>query len=113
MSRTFALCLLFVSQAALAQPAPAPKPAPAARRAAPATALPPEPTAQAPAEPALPQVSDDMLAPVPPATNVLQSWRDALRVLRQNSTTLRSLQAQQDISRAQAREALAPALPQL
>jgi outer membrane protein TolC len=52
-----------------------------------------------------------MLAPAPPATNVLQSWRDALRLLRQNSSTLRSLQAQQDVARAQAREALAPALP--
>jgi outer membrane protein TolC len=54
-----------------------------------------------------------MLAPVPPATNVLQSWRDALRLLRQNSSTLRTLQAQQDVARAQARQALAPALPTL
>ncbi len=52
-----------------------------------------------------------MLAPVPPATNVLQNWRDALRLLRQNSSTLRTLQAQEDVSRAQARQALAPALP--
>ena len=115
--RSLALCLLFVSQAALAQPAP--KPAPAARRALPAAPVPPaapvtpEPPGPPPAEPVLPQISDDMLAPVPPATNVLQSWRDALRLLRQNSTTLRSLQAQQDVARAQAREALAPALPQL
>jgi outer membrane protein TolC len=52
-----------------------------------------------------------MLAAVPPATNVLQSWRDALRLLRQNSSTLRTLEAQQEVSRAQARQALAPALP--
>ena len=52
-----------------------------------------------------------MLAAVPPATNVLQSWRDALRLLRQNSSTLRTLEAQQDAARAQARQALAPALP--
>jgi len=52
-----------------------------------------------------------MLAAVPPATNVLQSWRDALRLLRQNSSTLRTLEAQQDVARAQARQALAPALP--
>jgi len=117
--RSLALCLFFLSQAALAQPAPAPppKPAAAARRAAPAAppaaTVPPEPTPQPTAEPSLPQVTDDMLAPVPPATNVLQSWRDALRLLRQNSTTLRSLQAEQDVARAQAREALAPALPTL
>jgi outer membrane protein TolC len=65
------------------------------------------------AEPELPQVNDDMLAAVPPATNVLQSWRDALRLLRQNSTTLRTLEAEQEVSRAQARQALAPALPSL
>jgi len=113
LKRSLGLCLLFVSQAALAQPAP--KPAPAARRPAPAAPTPPiaaEP-APPPAEPVLPEVTDDMLAPVPPATNVLQNWRDALRLLRQNSTTLRTLQAQQDVARAQAREALAPALPTL
>jgi outer membrane protein TolC len=71
--------------------------------------LPPAPVAVA--EPSLPQISDDMLAPVPPATNVLQNWRDALRLLRQNSNTLRTLEAQQDVARAQARQALAPALP--
>jgi outer membrane protein TolC len=56
---------------------------------------------------------DDMLAPVPPATNVLQGWRDALRLLREQSTALRSLKAQQDVASAQARGALAPALPSL
>jgi outer membrane protein TolC len=54
-----------------------------------------------------------MLAPVPPATNVLQDWRDALRVLRERSTTLRSLKAEEDVSRAIARQRLAPALPNL
>ena len=118
--RSLGLCLFLVSQAAVAQPAPAPKPAPVAPVAkpggaqpAPALAAPPAsaPLPAAPAEPALPQISDDMLAAVPPASNVLQSWRDALRLLRQNSSTLRTLEAQQDISRAQARQALAPALP--
>jgi len=116
--RSLGLCLFFISQAALAQPAPVAKPAPVTKPTgaapAPATATAPaatpaEPTA--PAEPALPQVTDDMLAAVPPATNVLQSWRDALRLLRQNSSTLRTLEAQQEVSRAQARQALAPALP--
>src|SRR4051812_42110578 len=117
--RSLALYLFLISQTALAQPAP--KPAPGARRAAPAAAaaplapVTPDNAAQpaTPSEPPLPQVTDDMLAPVPPAANVLQSWRDALRLLRQNSTTLRTLQAEQDVARAQAREALAPALPTL
>ena len=54
-----------------------------------------------------------MLAAAPPATNVLQSWRDALRLLRQNSSTLQTLNAQQEVARAQARQALSPALPTL
>lgn len=65
------------------------------------------------AEPELPQITDDMLAPVPPATNVLQDWRDALRVLRANSTTLKSLAAREDLARAQSRQALSGALPTL
>jgi outer membrane protein TolC len=119
--RSLGLCFFLVSQAAAAQPAPVAKPAPAVPAAKPAGAPPapgtPVPAAAAPADPAtvaeptLPQVNDDMLAAVPPATNVLQSWRDALRLLRQNSSTLRTLEAQQDVSRAQARQALAPALP--
>lgn len=123
LKRSLGLCVFFVSQAALAQPAPAAKPAPAApapaaKPVAPAAgvaapaALPPAPAAPV-AEPALPQITDDMLAPVPPAANVLQNWRDALRLLRQNSNTLRTLEAQQDVARAQARQALAPALPTL
>jgi outer membrane protein TolC len=120
LKRSLGFCLFFASQAALAQPAPAPKPAaaPAAKpvaapAAAPATAAAATTAPTPAAEPTLPQVSDDMLAPVPPATNVLQNWRDALRLLRQNSSTLRTLQAQEDVSRAQARQALAPALPQV
>jgi outer membrane protein TolC len=120
LKRSLGFCLFFASQAGLAQPAPAAKPAPVAPAAKP-VAAPAAPaaavaatTAPTPAaEPTLPQVTDDMLAPVPPATNVLQNWRDALRLLRQNSSTLRTLQAQEDVSRAQARQALSPALPQL
>src|SRR5438034_864460 len=112
--RSLSLCFFFISQVALAQPAPAAKPV----AAKPPVAVPPvaaapvaPPGTPAPvAEPALPQVTDDMLAPVPPAANVLQSWRDALRLLRQNSSTLRTLEAEQDVARAQARTALAPAL---
>ena len=61
----------------------------------------------------MPQITDDMLAPAPPAINVLQSWQDAIRLLRNNSSTLRSLRAQQEVARAQARQALSPALPVL
>jgi outer membrane protein TolC len=111
------LAFFFLTQAALAQPAPAPAAKPArlpTTAPAPAPVVPaPAPSTTPPAEPELPQVADDMLAPVPPATNVLQNWRDALRLLRQNSSTLRTLEAEQDVARAQARQALAPALPTL
>jgi outer membrane protein TolC len=118
LKRSLGLCFFLVSQVAVAQPAPVAKPAPPAPANKPAGA-PPAPAAPAAApdapaavaEPTLPQVNDDMLAAVPPATNVLQSWRDALRLLRQNSSTLRTLEAQQEVARAQARQALAPALP--
>jgi outer membrane protein TolC len=121
LKRSLGLCLVFVSQVAVAQPAPVTKPVPVAPAAKPAGA-PPVPATPVPAaaaavaptavaEPTLPQVNDDMLAAVPPATNVLQDWRDALRLLRQNSSTLRTLEAQQEVARAQARQALAPALP--
>jgi len=112
LKRSFALCLFVAAPSALAQPAPAPKPV-APAPAAPAAPTPAAAPAAPVAEPSLPQITDDMLAPPPPATNVLQSWRDAVRLLRQRSSTLRSLQAQQDIARAQARQALSPALPTL
>lgn len=116
--RSLGLVLVLLSQTALAQQAAGPK-ATAAAKPAPAAPVAPAPPATAPAEaaspaePVLPQITDDMLAPAPPAANVLQSWRDALRLLRQNSNTLRTLAAQQDVARAQARTALAPALPNL
>jgi outer membrane protein TolC len=52
-----------------------------------------------------------MLAPVPPATNVLSSWRDALRILRDNSTTLRTARAREEVAAAQSRQVLAGSLP--
>ncbi len=108
LKRSVGLCLFLASHAAFAQNAPAQRPAPATPPVAP---VPADATAAAPAEPVLPQVNDDMLAPVPPAANVLQDWRDAVRLLRQNSTQLKTLQAQEDVQRAIARQALAPALP--
>jgi outer membrane protein TolC len=119
LKRSFGLCLILTSQVALAQTPPAPKPvapraptAPAAAAAATPVPAPVAATATA-AEPQLPQVTDDMLAPVPPATNVLSNWRDALRILRENSTTLRTSRAREDVARAQSRQALAGSLPVL
>ncbi len=107
---------LFLSGHALAQTPPAANPAPAAPAAAPVPAAPGAAPVGPPttvAEPTLPQITDDMLAPVPPATNVLSTWREAIKLLRDNSSTLRSLRAQQDIASAQSRQALAGVLPTL
>jgi outer membrane protein TolC len=116
LKRSLGLCLFVSTQAALAQPAPPPKPvAPAANPAAPAggpVAPGPQPPT-APVEPSLPQVTDDMLAPVPPAARVLGSWREALKILRDNSSTLRTLRAQQDVAAAQSRQVLSGSLPVL
>jgi outer membrane protein TolC len=115
LKRSLGLCLFVSTQAALAQPAPTPKPVPPAANQAPAAA-PATPGAQpapAAAEPSLPQVTDDMLAPVPPATHVLGSWREALKILRENSSTLRTARAQQDVAEAQSRQVLSGSLPVL
>ncbi len=110
LKRSLALSVLCTAHAAFGQTAASSSPtatpgggAGATSGAAPA----------APAEPQLPSVSDEMLDAPPPAANVLQSWQDALRVLRANSTTLRTLAARVDISRAQSRQALAGFLPTL
>jgi outer membrane protein TolC len=115
LKRSLGLCLFVSTQAALAQPAPTPKPVPPAANQAPAAA-PATPGAQpapAAAEPSLPQVTDEMLAPVPPATHVLGSWREALKILRENSSTLRTARAQQDVAEAQSRQVLSGSLPVL
>ncbi len=58
-------------------------------------------------------VSDPMLEPVAPAKNQVRDWRQALRLIRNNSSTLRASRAQIDVARGQSRQALAPALPSL
>jgi outer membrane protein TolC len=101
-----------------AQPTAQPR-APAATP--PAPAVPPAPRASpsvgaAPAaatEPTLPTIDDPMLAPAPPAAQVLTSWRQAIDLVRSKSTTLRSSLARVDQASAQARQALAVALPKL
>lgn len=86
---------------------------PLASAQAPAPAAAPSATQAAPGEPVLPNIEDPMLAPPPAPTHVLNSWREALTLLRSRSTQLRSQLAQVDLARARSREALAAALPQL
>jgi outer membrane protein TolC len=64
-------------------------------------------------EPQLPEVSDPMLAPVPPPKNVLSSWQQALQLARSQSSSLIIAKAQADLARAQARVTLSESLPKL
>jgi multidrug efflux system outer membrane protein len=54
-----------------------------------------------------------MLEPAPPPARVLRTWQEALLLLRQSSTGLRTSRARITQAEAQARVALAPALPSL
>ncbi|MFZ5897360.1 MAG: TolC family protein [Myxococcota bacterium] len=85
--------------------------APAAN--APAPVAKPAEAATNPAEPALPKVDDPMMVTPAPPAHMLTTWQEALQIVRQNSTTLKTARAQIELARAQARSALAPALPQL
>jgi outer membrane protein TolC len=96
------LLSLLAAQTALAQPKPG-----AAQPAAPA----PVPSAQT--EPPLPDVSDPLLAAPPPPAKVLRSWQEALAMVRDQAVALRLARANISSSEAEARQALAPALPQL
>ena len=62
----------------------------------------------------MPDVSDPLLETPPPPTNVLQSWQQALQLVRDQSVKYMRL-ARVNVQRAEAqvRSALAPALPQL
>jgi outer membrane protein TolC len=93
---------LWLATVALGRLALAQTPAPSASAPAPA------PT---PAEPQLPKVEDPMLNPVPPPAHVLNTWQEAMALLRSRNTTLREQYAQVDVARARSREALAAALP--
>ena len=94
------------AQPPAARPPAAPPPAPGAT-SSPGTA----PVAAT--EPTLPTIDDPMLAPAPAAAQVLTSWRQAIDLVRSRSTTLRSSLARVDQASAQARQALAVALPKL
>jgi multidrug efflux system outer membrane protein len=123
----WALSLPLIASTALAQqqpPAapprePAAPPAPAPAQPAPAPVGPTGPV-PAPSEiPAtageinLPNVDDPMLGPVAPPQNVLTSWRQALTLVRQNSTTLKNAAARVQQAEAVARQTLSASLPSL
>ncbi|HET9956657.1 MAG TPA: TolC family protein [Polyangiaceae bacterium] len=87
---------------------PAANPAPNAGQATSESAAP-----AAGAEPTLPKLEDPMLVPPPAAQQTLSTWQQALTILRQNSTALKSSRARIQQATAQRRLALAPALPTL
>jgi outer membrane protein TolC len=87
--------------------------------AAQATA-PPQAPATAPATqasevglPSMPDVKDPMLEPVPPAPDMVSTWRDALRLIHARSTELHTAQAKVLQAEGASRSALAPTLPRL
>jgi outer membrane protein TolC len=92
----------------LAQPGAKP-PTPEADKA-PLEATPAE---EPPPEPNLPQVTDPMLEPLPPAKHVLGSWQEALRLIKSRSSQLAISGAQIEASEGQVRQALARSLPTL
>ena len=59
----------------------------------------------------LPEVKDPMLEPVPPAPNVLSSWKDVVRFIHQRSTTFHIAAAGVEQANGEARSALAASLP--
>ncbi len=61
----------------------------------------------------MPDVSDPLLDPPPPPAHVLSSWRQALALVRDQSINMRLARANVLQAEASARQALAPALPQL
>jgi len=73
----------------------------------------PEPPRAADKDPSIPDVTDPMLAPVPPPRLVLGSWQDALRLVRSRNSSLRMAAAQVQQATGQSRQALALALPTL
>ena len=105
--RSFAalgLVSLFATQAVQAQQArPVVPAAPAAPVSAPAVQT----------EPALPDVSDPLLTPPPAPGNVLHSWQEALKLVRDQSVSMRIARANVLQAEAAVHSALAPALPQL
>src|SRR5688572_27172219 len=111
------LCSTFLSPLALAQQAPArpPPPPPVTAPAVPPGTPPPVPATGHELQVNLPEVDvkDPMLEEPPPASQQLTDWRQALRMIRANSSLLKTARSQVDLARGQSRQALAPALPSL
>src|SRR5436190_1750684 len=63
--------------------------------------------------PVMPDIKDPMLVPVPPAPNVLMSWKDALRQIRTRSTELHIARAQVNQKAGAETSAFAQAMPKL
>ncbi len=61
----------------------------------------------------MPDVSDPLLATPPPPAHVLESWQQALQLVRDQSVSMRLARVNVQLAEAQVRAALAPALPQL
>ncbi len=100
--------LIALPLAAAAQPAPAADPA------VPGSAPVAEAAPAVPAdEPRVPEVSDPMLDPIPPPRFMLASWQQAISTARGRSSSLRIAAANVEAASAQARQALAGALPSL
>ncbi|MGO8992235.1 MAG: TolC family protein, partial [Polyangiaceae bacterium] len=77
------------------------------------TAQPLAPSVQSPVALPLPNVTDPMLAPVSAAPRELQTWQEALDLVKARSTDLRTSYDNVLIAEAQERIALAQVLPQL
>ncbi len=101
----FGLVSLLVAVAAQAQQPKKPVVA-----AAPAVAA-PGPAAQV--EPVLPEPTDPLLEPPPPPAHIIGTWQDALKLVREQSVSMRLARANVLLAEGQVRQALAPALPQL
>ena len=98
------LVTLIAPHAALAQQKPA---------TVPAAPVPATPTPAPQVEPPMPDVSDPLLETPPPPTHVLESWQQALQLVRDQSVDMRLARVNVQRAEAQVRSALAPALPQL
>ena len=61
----------------------------------------------------MPDVSDPLLVTPPPPAHVLESWQQALALVRDQSVSMRLARVNVERAEAQVRAALAPALPQL
>ncbi|MCA9628237.1 MAG: hypothetical protein KC766_11250, partial [Myxococcales bacterium] len=100
--------VLFSAPSALAQPKPTDgEPARATDRGAASSQTDPASRAK------LPEITDPMLDPVPPAKHTVKSWQQALKLVRTRSTSLRQARAQVEAASARSRQALAGAYPRV